>query len=51
MILPHINAGSLHARQRVAAFLRVASMDMPAMAALATRNANRNGIIRLTVTA
>jgi hypothetical protein len=51
MILPHIDAGSLHARQRVAAFFRTASMNTPAMAVLAARNTDRNGIICLTVTA
>jgi hypothetical protein len=51
MILPHISAASLHAGRRVAAFFSITSTDVPTIAALAARIANRDGIIRLTLTA
>ncbi len=51
MILPDIGAGALHAGRRVAAFLDLKSKNTVTTAALITREANRNGIIRLTLTA
>jgi hypothetical protein len=51
MIPPYISAASLHAERRAAAFFNITSMSMPAMAALIIRTANRNGVIRLTLTA
>jgi hypothetical protein len=51
VILPHISAASLPAGRRVAAFFNMKSTNMPTIAALAVRTANRAGIIRLTLTA
>jgi hypothetical protein len=51
MILPHTEAGALHAVRRVAAFISMKSMNRVATAGLITRDVNRNGIIRLTLTA
>jgi len=51
MILPDIEAGALHAKRRVTAFLYLKSKNTVATAALITRKANRDGIIRLTLTA
>jgi hypothetical protein len=51
IILPDIAAGSLHAARRVTAFPDLKSRDTVTTAALIIREANRNGIIRLTFTA
>ena len=51
MILPHIEASALHAERRVTAFSGLKSMSVLMTAALIIRNADRNGIIRLTFTA
>jgi hypothetical protein len=51
MILPHTRAMALHAGRRVAAFPGIMSKDRRNIPALMTRDANRNGIIRLTFTA
>ena len=51
MILPHINAASLHAGRRVTALSSITSTDMLTIATVATRPATGNGIIRLTITA
>jgi hypothetical protein len=51
MILPDVEAGALHAERRVTAFPCLKSKNMVATATLITREANRNGIIRLTLTA
>ena len=51
MTLPHTKTAFLHAGRRVAAFFSITSTDMLVIAALTTRAANRNGIIRLTFTA
>jgi hypothetical protein len=51
MILPYIEAGALHSERRVAAFPDLKSKNAMTTAALITREANRNGIIRLTLTA
>jgi hypothetical protein len=51
MILPHIEARALHAERRVTAFSGLKSMSVLTTAALIIRNADRNGIIRLTLMA
>jgi hypothetical protein len=51
MILPDIEAGASHAKRRVTAFLYLKSKNKVAIAAPIIREANRNGIIRLTLTA
>jgi hypothetical protein len=51
MILPDIEAGALHTKRRVTAFLCLKSKNTAATAAMITREANRDGIIRLTLTA
>jgi len=51
LILPDIEAGALHAKRRVTGFPDLKSENTITIAVLITREANRNGIIRLTVTA
>jgi hypothetical protein len=51
MILPYIQAAALHAGRHVAAFSGITGKARRNMAALMTRDANRNGIINLTFTA
>jgi|GEM_PF-1614409 len=51
MILPHIEARALHAERRVTVFSGLKSMNVLTAAALIIRNADRNGIIRLTLMA
>jgi hypothetical protein len=51
MILPDIEAGVLHAKRRVTAFLDTKSKNTATTAALIICEANRNGIILLTFTA
>jgi len=51
MILPYTRAVALHAGRRVAAFPVITSQDRRNIPALMIRDANRNGIIRLTFTA
>jgi len=51
MILPGTEAVSLNALRRVAAFPDLESASKLAEASLITRDAARNGIIRLTFTA
>jgi hypothetical protein len=51
MILPHIEARALHVERRVTAFSCLKSMSILKTAALIIRNADRNGIIRLTLMA
>jgi hypothetical protein len=51
MILPHIEARALHAERRVTAFPGLKSMSVLTTAALIIRNADRSGIIRLTLMA
>jgi hypothetical protein len=51
MILPDIEAGVLHAKRRVTAFPYLISKNTVATATMTTRGTNRDGIIRLTLTA
>jgi hypothetical protein len=51
MILPHIEARALPAERRVTAFSSLKSISALTTAALTIRNADRNGIIRLTLMA
>jgi hypothetical protein len=51
MILPDSETRALHTGRRVAAFLGLKSTNRLTGAAATTREADRNGIIRLTVTA
>jgi hypothetical protein len=51
MILPGIEAVSLHAGRRVTAFPRLISMNRLTKAARINQKADCNGIIRLTITA
>jgi hypothetical protein len=51
MILPDIEAGALHSKRRVTAFSDLKSKNTTTIVALTTREANCNGIIRLTFTA
>jgi hypothetical protein len=51
MILPDIEAGALHAKRRVTVFPYLKSKNTIATATLITRETNRDGIIRLTLTA
>jgi hypothetical protein len=51
MILPHTEPAALPVRRRVAAFSGMTSDDRLAITVLITRDANGNGIIRLTFTA
>ena len=51
MILPDIETGALHAKQRVTAFPDPKGKKTVTIAALITREVNRSGIIRLTLTA
>jgi hypothetical protein len=51
MILPGIEVGALHAGRRVAAFLDLKSKNAVTTATMIIREANHNGIIRLTFTA
>ena len=51
MILPGIEAVALHAKRRVAEFSDLKSMNAVTTVARIIREANRDGIIRLTLTA
>ena len=51
MILPGIEAGTLHAKRRVTVFPYLKSKNMVATDTLITREADHDGIIRLTLTA
>jgi hypothetical protein len=51
MILPDIEAGALHAGRRVTAFPDLKSKNTVTSTPLITREANRDRIIRLTLTA
>jgi len=51
MILPYIEARTLHAARRVTAFSGLKSMSILMTAAPIIRDAERNGIIRLTLMA
>jgi len=51
MILPDIEAGASHAKRRVTVFPYLKSKNTVATATPITREANRDGIIRLTLTA
>jgi hypothetical protein len=51
MILPDIEAGALHAKRRVTAFPYLKSKNTVTTTALITREAIRDDIIRLTLTA
>ena len=48
MILPHIEARALHAERRVTAFSGLKSISVLTTGTLIIRNADHNGIIRLT---
>jgi len=51
MILPHIEARALHAERRVTAFSGLKSISILTTEAPIIRNADRNGIIGLTLMA
>jgi hypothetical protein len=51
MILPGTEAGSLHVKRRVAGISSLNRKNMLTIAAMITRQANRNGITCLTLTA